>query len=172
MGLIVAVNGINPKIGADCFVAPNATITGDVQIGDRTSVWFNVVIRGDVHTIEIGNDCNIQDQSIIHCSYKKASTKIGDRVSVGHQSIIHGCTIEDDVLIGMGSILLDNCIIGSGCIVGAGSLVLENSILEPGFLYVGSPIRKIKPVTEAQKDLIQITAKRYPEYATWYNWPG
>jgi len=171
MGLILPVNGIIPKIGIDCFIAPNSTITGDVQLGDRCSVWFNTVIRGDVHSIEIGADCNIQDGAIIHCSYQKAATKIGSGVSIGHQAMIHGCTIEDHVLIGMGSILLDNCVIGSGSIVGAGSLVLENTILEPCFLYAGSPVRKIKPVTEAQKETIQQTAKRYPQYASWYNLP-
>jgi len=169
MGLILPVNGISPKIGNDCFVAPNATITGDVQMGDRCSVWFNAVIRGDVHSIVIGEDCNIQDHVIIHCSYQKAATKIGNGVSIGHQAMVHGCTIEDHVLIGMGSILLDNCVVGTGSIVGAGSLVLENTILEPGYLYAGSPVRKIKPVTDAQKNMIHLTAKRYPEYASWYN---
>jgi carbonic anhydrase/acetyltransferase-like protein (isoleucine patch superfamily) len=169
MGLILSVNGLAPKFGTNCFIAPNATITGDVQMGDGCSVWFNAVIRGDVHQIRIGNETNIQDGAIIHCTYKRAAVAIGDRVSIGHQAMIHGCTIGNDVLIGMGAILLDNCEVGDGCIVGAGSVVLEKTILEPGFLYAGTPAKKIKPVTESQREIIGLTAIRYPQYASWYD---
>jgi carbonic anhydrase/acetyltransferase-like protein (isoleucine patch superfamily) len=169
MATLLSVNGVSPKWGKDCFFAPNATLTGDVLLGERCSVWFNAVIRGDVHSIRIGDETNIQDGAIIHCTFKKATTQIGSRVSIGHRAMIHGCSIEDDVLIGMGSILLDNCQVGKGCIVGAGSLVLENTILDPGFLYAGSPVRQIKPVTKTQKEAMARTAKRYPEYGSWYD---
>jgi len=172
MALILPVNGKIPQFGSDCFLAPNSTITGDVTTGDRCSIWFGTVIRGDVNQILIGNDTNIQDLALIHGSFGKIPTKIGSRVTIGHQAMVHGCTIEDDVLIGMGAILLDNCVVGTGCIVGAGSLVLENTVLEPGFLYAGTPVRKIKPTTEAQKETINRTSMRYSLYGSWYNLPG
>lgn len=169
---ILPVRGIYPKWGKDCFIAPSATLAGDVVLGNRCSVWFNAVIRGDVHSITIGDDTNIQDGAILHGTYHRASVNIGSRVSIGHWAIIHGCTIEDEVLIGMGTILLDNCTIGKGCLVGAGSLVLENSELEPGYLYAGSPARKIKPVSDSQKEIILRTAARYTEYGNWYEGIG
>jgi carbonic anhydrase/acetyltransferase-like protein (isoleucine patch superfamily) len=166
---IFSVNGISPVWGESCFIAPNATITGDVVLGNHCSVWFNAVIRGDVHSIRIGDETNVQDGAIIHCTYQKAFTQIGSRVSIGHQAMLHGCTVEDETLIGMGAIVLDHAKIGKGCIVGAGSLVLENMELESGFLYAGSPVRKIKPVTEIQREMILKTARRYPEYGNWYD---
>jgi carbonic anhydrase/acetyltransferase-like protein (isoleucine patch superfamily) len=168
MGLILPVNGILPQWGADCFIAPNATLTGDVVMGSKCSVWFNAVVRGDVHSIRIGDSTNIQDGAIIHCSFKTAPTVIGSGVSIGHQAMVHGCTIEDNVLIGMGAIILDKAIVREGCLVAAGALVTEGSDLEAGWLYAGIPARKIKPVSEAQKETILRTAFRYPEYAAMY----
>jgi len=168
MALVVSVRGVMPVFGSDCFLAPNSTIAGEVVVGNRCSIWFNTVIRGDVCRIEIGDDCNIQDMALIHGTINRSSTKIGNRVSIGHQAMLHGCTVDDDVLIGMGAILLDNCVVQSHCIVGAGSLVLENTVLESGYLYAGSPVRKIKPITDIQKETIARTARNYPEYASWF----
>lgn len=124
--LIVSVNGRRPTWGKDCFIAPNATLTGDVILGDACTVWFQAVIRGDVHSIRIGDRTNIQDGAVIHCTYRKAATQIGSGVSIGHRAIVHGCTIEDDVLIGMGAIVMDHAVVEKGCIVAAGAVVLEN----------------------------------------------
>jgi len=171
MGLILPFNGILPVWGEDCFIAPNATITGDVQLGNHCSVWFNAVIRGDVHSIRIGNYTNIQDGALVHCTYKHAATTIGSGVSIGHHAMIHGCTIEDDVLIGMGAIVLDHAVVQKGCLVGAGSVVTERSVLESGWLYAGIPARKIKPLDEDRIALLKRTAIRYPEYGKMYNLP-
>lgn len=165
---ILSVSGMIPRWGDSCFIAPNAILSGDVVMGNKCSVWFHAVLRGDVNSIRIGDETNIQDGAILHGNYQQASVEIGSRVSIGHRAIVHGCRIEDEVLIGMGAILLDNCHVGKGCLVGAGSLVLENAELEAGFLYAGSPARKIKPVSEVQKEIILRTASRYPEYASWY----
>lgn len=169
MGFILPVNGILPQLGADCFVAPNATITGDVVCGDRCSFWFNSVVRGDVHQIRIGDNTNIQDGAVIHCTYQRASVTIGNSVTIGHQAMVHGCTIEDEVLIGMGAIILDHAVVGKGCIVAAGGVVLEKMVLEPGYLYAGIPAQKIKPVSELQSEAIRQTATNYTRYASWYN---
>jgi carbonic anhydrase/acetyltransferase-like protein (isoleucine patch superfamily) len=171
MGLILPFNGVLPVWGEDCFIAPNATITGDVQMGNHCSVWFNAVIRGDVHSIRIGDYTNIQDGALVHCTYKHAATTIGSGVSVGHHAMIHGCTIEDDVLIGMGAIVLDHAVVQKGCLVGAGSVVTERSVLESGWLYAGIPARKIKPLDEDRIALMKRTAIRYPEYGKMYNLP-
>lgn len=171
MGLILPFNGLLPEWGENCFIAPNATITGDVQMGNHCSVWFNAVIRGDVHSIRIGNYTNIQDGALIHCTYKHAATTIGSGVSIGHHAMIHGCTIEDDVLIGMGAIVLDHAIVQKGCLVGAGSVVTERSVLESGWLYAGIPARKIKPLDDDRIALMKRTAVRYPEYGKMYNLP-
>ena len=168
MGLILPVNGVMPIWGERCFIAPNATITGDVVMGTDCSVWFNAVIRGDVHSIRIGNQTNIQDGAIIHCTYKRAPTSIGNQVSIGHMAMVHGCTIEDRVLIGMGAIILDRAVVQEGCLVAAGAVVTEGSILEAGYLYAGIPAKKIKPVSDEQKEVILRTAVRYPEYAAMY----
>jgi carbonic anhydrase/acetyltransferase-like protein (isoleucine patch superfamily) len=169
MGLILPVNGIHPSWGEDCFIAPNATITGDVVMGNNCSVWFNAVIRGDVHSIRIGDFTNIQDGAVIHCTYKHAPTVIGSGVSIGHQAMVHGCTIEDDVLIGMGATILDHAVVQKGCLVGAGSVVTERSVLEAGWLYAGIPARKIKLVGEDRQELMKRTAIRYPEYGKMYS---
>lgn len=169
--LILPVKGVVPVVGQDCFLAPNATLTGDVQLGDRCTVWFQAVIRGDVHSIRIGAQTNIQDGAIIHATYQKASTQIGSRVSIGHQAMIHGCTVHDHVLVGMGAIILDQAVLESYCLIAAGSVVLEGTVCESGYLYAGVPARKIKPLTFEQKALIDRTADHYVDYSSWYELP-
>lgn len=169
--LILPVKGITPIIGQDCFLAPNATITGDVHLGDRCTVWFHAVIRGDVHSIRIGDQTNIQDGAIIHATYQKAFTQIGSCVSIGHQALVHGCTLYDNVLVGMGAIILDHAVVESYCLIAAGSVVLEGTVCESGYLYAGVPARKIKPLTEEQRALIGRTADHYAAYASWYDSP-
>lgn len=166
--LILPVLGKMPNWGEGCFFAPNATIVGDVKMGDQCTVWFNAVVRGDVNAIEIGSQTNIQDGAIIHCTYQKAATKIGSRVSIGHAAIVHGCTIHDDVLIGMGAKILDHAIIQQGCIIAAGAVVLEHMICERGYLYAGIPAKKIKPITAQQHQMILQTAQNYLLYSTWF----
>ena len=166
--LILPVHGIMPQIGANCFVADNATIVGDVILGSDCTVWFNAVIRGDVNSIRIGERTNIQDGAVLHCTYKRAATTLGSRVSIGHRAIVHGCTIEDEVLIGMGAIVMDHAVVGRGCIIAAGAVVLENTQCEPGYLYAGVPARKIKPVTEEQRSNLLRTADNYVLYASWF----
>jgi carbonic anhydrase/acetyltransferase-like protein (isoleucine patch superfamily) len=166
--LILPVHGITPQIGSDCFIADNATIVGDVVLGPDCTVWFNAVIRGDVNSIRIGERTNIQDGAVLHCTYQRAATTLGSRVSVGHRAIVHGCTVEDDVLIGMGAIVMDHVAIGKGCIIAAGAVVLENTQCEPGYLYAGVPARKIKPVTEEQRNNLLRTADNYVLYASWF----
>ena len=169
MPVILPVKGIHPEFGNDCFIAPNATIVGDVVVGNNCSIWFNAVVRGDVNSIRIGNQSSIQDGAIIHATYLKASTYIGNRVSVGHSAIIHGCTVEDHVLIGMGAIVMDHALIEPYCIIAAGSVVLENTICETGFLYAGTPAKKIKPITEEQRALLTKLPDNYIMYAGWFN---
>jgi carbonic anhydrase/acetyltransferase-like protein (isoleucine patch superfamily) len=168
MPLILPVKGLHPQLGPDCFVAENATIVGDVTMGRNCTVWFNAVVRGDVNSIRIGDQTNIQDGAVLHCTYLKAATTIGSRVSIGHKAIVHGCTIKDDVLIGMGAIVMDHAVVGTGCIIAAGAVVLENTQCEPGYLYAGVPARRIKPVTEAQQATISQTADNYVLYASWF----
>jgi carbonic anhydrase/acetyltransferase-like protein (isoleucine patch superfamily) len=168
MGLILPFNGILPQWGEDCFIAANATITGDVQMGHHCSVWFNTVIRGDANEIRIGDYTNIQDGAMLHGTYRDVPTIIGSGVSIGHQAMIHGCSIEDDVLIGMGAIVLDRALVQKGCLVAAGSVVTERSVLEPGWLYAGIPAKKIKPLDEDRMALMKRTALRYPEYGKQY----
>jgi carbonic anhydrase/acetyltransferase-like protein (isoleucine patch superfamily) len=169
MSIILPIKGIYPKMGDNCFVAPNAAIIGDVIMGDECSVWFNTVIRGDVNSIRIGNKVNIQDGTVIHCTYQKTQTIIGNNVSIGHNAIIHGCTIHDNVLVGMGAILMDNAEIGSNSIIAAGAVVLEGTKVEAGSIYGGVPAHKIKDIPQ---DLIcgQIDriANNYRNYASWY----
>jgi len=165
--LILPVHGVYPQLGANCFVADNATLVGDVTLGADCTVWFNAVIRGDVNSIRIGDQTNIQDGAVLHCTYQKAATTIGSRVSIGHKAIVHGCTVEDDVLIGMGAIVMDRAVVGRGCIIAAGAVVLENTVCEPGYLYAGIPARRIKPVTEEQQANISRTADNYVLYASW-----
>ena len=169
MPVILPVKGINPIWGEKCFIATNATIVGDVVMGNNCSVWFNAVIRGDVNSISIGNDTNIQDGAVIHATYLKASTHIGNRVSVGHNAIVHGCIIKDHVLVGMAAIVMDHAVVEEYCIIAAGSVVLENTICESGYLYAGTPAKKIKPITDAQRALLNKLPDNYIMYADWFN---
>lgn len=168
MPLILPVKEVTPEFGEDCFLADNATIVGDVVMGDQCSVWFNAVIRGDVNAIRIGDRTNIQDGAVIHCTYKKTATTIGNNVSVGHNAIVHGCTVKDNALIGMGAIVMDNAIIGENCIIAAGAVVLENTICEPGHIHAGTPAKKIKKITQEQIDNLKNTAKNYIKYSSWF----
>ncbi len=168
MALILPVRGILPVFGKDCYLADNATITGEVIMGDECSVWFNAVVRGDVNTITIGNRVNIQDQAVIHCTYQKASTSIGNDVSIGHNALVHGCTLKDHVLVGMGAIVMDNVVVEEYCIIAAGSVVLENTVCESGFLYAGIPAKKIKPLTEEQVLLLNKLPSNYIMYSDWF----
>ncbi|WP_158825762.1 gamma carbonic anhydrase family protein [Mucilaginibacter lacusdianchii] len=168
MPLILPVKDKSPQWGADCFIADNCTIVGEVTMGDNCSVWFNAVIRGDVHYIRIGNNTNIQDGVVIHATYQKSPTNIGNFVSIGHNAIVHGCTLKDYVLIGMGAIVMDNVVIEEEVIIAAGSVVLENTICESGYLYAGTPAKKIKPLTDEQKGLLKRLPDNYIMYSSWF----
>lgn len=169
MPLIKTVRGMTPVFGNDCYLADNATVIGSVVMGDNCSVWFNAVVRGDVNTITIGNKVNIQDGAVIHATFETAPTRIGNNVSIAHNAIVHGCTIEDNVLIGMSAIVMDNAVIGKNSIIAAGALVLENTVVEPGSIYAGVPARKVKKVSEDHtKDLLDRIANNYLKYANWY----
>jgi carbonic anhydrase/acetyltransferase-like protein (isoleucine patch superfamily) len=151
MPVILSVKNISPTWGKGCFIAENATIVGDVEMGDKCSVWFNAVIRGDVNFIRIGNNTNIQDGAVIHCTYQYASTTVGNNVSIGHNALVHGCTLHEHVLVGMGAIVMDHAIVEDFVIIAAGAVVLEKTICESGFLYAGIPAKKIKLLTKEQK---------------------
>lgn len=167
--IIKAVNGKAPVIPEDCFVAENATIVGDVSFGKECSVWFNAVIRGDVNRITIGNKVNIQDGAVIHCTYQKHATIIGNNVSIGHNAIVHGCTIEENVLIGMGAIVMDNCVIKSNSIIAAGAVVTQNTIVESGVIYAGVPAKKVKEINQSNfAGEIDRIAKNYVMYSSWF----
>lgn len=168
MAVILPVKDKEPKWGNDCFIAPNATIVGDVLMGNNCSVWFNAVIRGDVNSITIGNETNIQDGAVIHATYLKASTIIGNRVSIGHNAIVHGCILKDHILVGMGAIIMDNALVDEYCIIAAGSVVLENTRCESGYIYAGTPAKKIKPITEEQRALLNKLPDNYVMYADWF----
>ena len=169
MPVILPVKGISPTFGSDCYIAPNATIVGDVVMGNQCSVWFNAVIRGDVNIIRMGNKVNVQDGAIIHCTYQKAATIIGNNVSIGHNAIVHGCVIEDNVLIGMGAIVMDNVQVGSNSIIAAGAVVLENTKVEPGSIYAGIPAKKVKDISQEMiSGEINRIADNYVMYSGWY----
>ncbi|HTN46398.1 MAG TPA: gamma carbonic anhydrase family protein [Flavipsychrobacter sp.] len=169
MPVILPVQGIAPKIPDDCFVAPNATIVGDVEMGDECSIWFNAVVRGDVNSIRMGNKVNIQDGACIHCTYQKTQTVIGNNVSIGHHAIVHGCTVEDNVLIGMGAIVMDGVRIGSNSIIAAGAVVLENTVVPPGSIYAGVPAKKVKDISqELLKGEVERIANNYVKYSSWF----
>jgi carbonic anhydrase/acetyltransferase-like protein (isoleucine patch superfamily) len=169
MALILPVQGIHPKIGNDCFLAPNSTVVGQVEMGDQCSIWFNAVIRGDVNFIRLGNKVNVQDGAVIHCTYQKCGTVIGNNVSIGHNAMVHGCVIDENVLIGMGAIIMDNAHIGSNSIIAAGAVVLENTIVEPGSVYAGIPAKKVKTVSEALiKGEIDRISNNYVMYSGWF----
>jgi len=169
MTTILPVKGILPKIGENCYLAPNATIVGDVIIGKDCSIWFNAVVRGDVNKITIGERTNVQDGAIIHCTYQTAETIIGSDVSIGHNAIVHGCTLKDNVLIGMGAIVMDHAIVESGAIVAAGAVVLEKTVVKANAIYAGVPAKYIKPVGDPMKGLFERTAKNYVMYGGWFN---
>jgi carbonic anhydrase/acetyltransferase-like protein (isoleucine patch superfamily) len=170
MALILPVEDKYPKWGEACFIAPNCTIVGDVIMGKQCSVWFNAVLRGDVNSIEIGNKVNIQDGAVIHCTYKRTKTVIGDNVSVGHNAIVHGCTVHENVLIGMGAIVMDNAVIHSNTIIAAGAVVLEGTVCEGGSIYAGVPAKKVKAITpEKVEGEIARIANNYVNYAQWFN---
>src|ERR1700741_357557 len=169
MSFILPVKGVLPAMGGNCFVAPNATIVGDVIMGDQCSIWFNAVIRGDVNSIRMGNKVNVQDGAVIHCTYEKTKTVIGNNVSIGHNALVHGCIIHDNVLIGMGSIVMDNCEIGSNTIIAAGAVVLENTKVESGVIYAGVPAKKVKDINpEKIHGEIDRIANNYLMYSGWF----
>jgi len=169
MALIKPVRGIQPSLGKDCFLADNATIVGDVVMGDDCSVWFNAVVRGDVHSIRIGNNVNIQDGVVIHCTYKVAPVNIGNNVSIAHNAVVHGCTIHDNVLIGMGAILMDDVVIESNSIIAAGALVTKGTVVGSGSVFAGVPAKKIRNIDkELSEGEIHRIASSYNMYASWY----
>lgn len=168
MALIKSVRGYTPQFGENCFLADNATVVGEVVMGDNCTVWFNAVVRGDVHSITIGNNTNIQDGAVIHCTYQKAKTTIGDNVSIAHNAIVHGCTVGNNVLVGMGAIVMDNVVVGDNSVIAAGAVVLAGTVIESGSIYAGMPAKKVKDITEEMKAVIERTAKNYPMYAAWF----
>lgn len=167
--LIKSVNGKSPLIPEDCYVAENATIVGAVSFGANCSVWFNAVIRGDVNFIKIGNKVNVQDGAIIHCTYKKHATIIGNNVSIGHNAIIHGCTIHNNVLIGMGAIVMDNCVVESNSIVAAGAVVTQNTVVNSGTIWAGVPAKKVKEIDQSNfAGEIDRISNNYVMYSSWF----
>ena len=169
MPLILPVHNIFPQFGNNCFIAENATIVGDLICGDDCSFWFQCVVRGDVNFIRMGNKVNVQDGAIIHCTYIKAPTVIGNNVSIGHRAIVHGCTVHDNVLVGMGAIVMDHAVVESNVLIAAGAVVLENSVLESGHIYAGVPAKKVKKLSEAAfKDSIERIANNYVMYSGWF----
>ena len=169
MPVIKPINGKHPQISEDCFVAENATIVGEVSIGKQCSIWFNAVLRGDVHFIKLGNKVNVQDGAVIHATYQKSPTTIGNNVSIGRNAIVHGCTIKDNVLIGMGSIVMDDCVIKSNSIIAAGAVVTKNTLVESGTIYAGTPAKKIKDISpELVSGEINRIADNYVKYSSWF----
>ena len=169
MPVIKPVKGKHPQIPEDCYVAENATIVGEVSFGKECSVWFNAVIRGDVHFIKMGNKVNIQDGAVIHATYQKSPTTIGNNVSIGHNAIVHGCTIKDNVLVGMGSIIMDDCVVESNSIIAAGAVVTKNTIVESGSIYAGVPAKKVKDISkELISGEINRIADNYVKYSGWF----
>jgi gamma-carbonic anhydrase len=169
MALILTVNDQTPQFGKNCFLAENATITGDVVMGDDCSVWFSAVIRGDVHSIRIGNNVNVQDGAVIHATYKKSPTNIGNNVSIAHGAIVHGCTVHDNVLIGMNAVVLDDAVVESNSIIAAGAVVTKGTVIPSGTVWAGSPAHKIKDISpELLKGDVERIANSYAMYASWY----
>ena len=167
--MIRKLNNIKPKFGTECFIAENAVIIGDVVMGDQCSIWYNAVIRGDVHYIKMGNKVNVQDGAVIHCTYQKSPTNIGNNVSIAHNAIVHGCTIHDNVLVGMGSIIMDDCVIESNSIIAAGAIITKGTRVESGSVYAGMPAKKIKDISEELiSGEIERIANNYVKYSGWY----
>lgn len=169
MALIKSLNGHTPRFGSRCFLAETAVVIGDVVTGDDCSIWFNAVLRGDVHSIQLGDRVNVQDNAVIHCTFQKAPTVIGSDVSIAHNAVVHGCTLHDNVLVGMGAIILDHAVVESNCIIAAGSVVTQHTVVEAGSVYAGTPAKKIKDIDEelAQGQISRI-ARSYLMYAGWY----
>ncbi len=169
MALIKTVQGATPQFGADCYLAENATIIGDLICGDQCSFWFQAVVRADVHSIRMGNKVNVQDGAVVHCTYKKSPTNIGNNVSIGHKAIVHGCTIHDNVLIGMGAIVMDDCVIEANCIIAAGAVVTQGTVVKSGSVYAGTPAKKVKDLDPAlfEGEVMRI-ANNYVMYSDWY----
>lgn len=168
MAVILPINGVHPEFGDNCFIAPNATLVGDVVMGNDCSVWFNAVVRGDVNSIRIGNKVNIQDGAVLHCTYKKTTVVLGNNVSVGHNAIVHGCQVHDNVLIGMGAIVMDNCEIHSNSIIAAGAVLTEGTVVPAGCIYAGVPAKKVKDISqELIEGEINRIADNYLMYSSW-----
>lgn len=169
MALLLPCRDKTPQFGENCFLAPNATIVGDVEMGNDCSVWFNAVVRGDVNSVRIGNKVNIQDNVVIHCTFEKTKTIIGNNVSIAHSAIVHGCTLEDNVMVGMGAIVMDNCYVEKNALIAAGAVVLENTRVEAGSIYAGMPAKKVKQLDEATfKDQNERIANNYVKYSGWF----
>jgi carbonic anhydrase/acetyltransferase-like protein (isoleucine patch superfamily) len=169
MALIKSVNGVSPVFGENCYLAENSTVVGDVITGDNCSIWFNAVVRGDVNSIRIGNKVNIQDGAVLHCTYQKTKLHLGNNVSIGHNAIVHGCTIHDNVLVGMGAIVMDNVEVGSNTIIAAGAVVLEGTKVESGSVYAGVPAKKVKDINqELINGEISRIAENYLMYSSWF----
>jgi carbonic anhydrase/acetyltransferase-like protein (isoleucine patch superfamily) len=168
MALIKSVRGFTPEFGENCYLADNATVVGEVIMGINCTVWFNAVVRGDVHRITIGDNTNIQDGAVIHCTYQQSPTTIGNTVSIAHNALVHGCTVEDNVLIGMGAIVMDDAVIKSNSVIAAGAVVLAGTVVEEGSIYAGMPAKKVKDIGDNMREVIARTAKNYPMYADWF----
>lgn len=169
MALLLPCRDKTPQFGENCFLAPNATIVGDVEMGNDCSVWFNAVVRGDVNSVRIGNKVNIQDNVVIHCTFEKTKTIIGNNVSIAHSAIVHGCTLEDNVMVGMGAIVMDNCYVEKNALIAAGAVVLENTRVEAGSIYAGMPAKKVKQLDEATfKNQNERIANNYVKYSGWF----
>lgn len=168
MALIKSVRGFTPKFGDNCFLADTAVVIGEVIMGDNCTVWFNAVVRGDVHSITIGNNTNIQDGVVIHGTYQKACTVIGSHVSIAHNAVVHGCTLEHNVLVGMGAIIMDHAVVCSNTVVAAGAVVLPGTRLEPNSVYAGIPAKRVKDIGDEMRNVIGRTARNYPMYAEWF----
>lgn len=172
MPIILPVKGIHPGIPESCFIAPNATVVGDVVMGEECSIWFNAVVRGDVNSIRMGHKVNVQDGACIHCTYEKTKVYLGNHVSIGHHALVHGCTVEDNVLIGMGAIVMDNAYIGANTIIAAGAVVLEGTRCESGSIYAGVPAKKVKDISqELIHGEIDRIAQNYVMYSSWFKTP-
>jgi len=169
MPVVLPVNNIYPQFGNNCFIAPNATIVGDVIMGNDCSIWFNAVLRGDVNSIRLGNKVNVQDGAVIHCTFQRTKAIIGNNVSIGHNAIVHGCTLEDDVLVGMGAIVMDHAVVKSNTIIAAGAVVLEDFVCESGSIYAGVPAKKVKDISkELISGEIHRIANNYVKYSSWF----
>ena len=169
MAVIRELLGKTPQLGENTFVAETAVIIGDVTMGKDCSIWYNAVLRGDVHFIKMGDKVNVQDNAMIHCTYQKSPTTIGNNVSIGHNAIVHGCTIKDNVLIGMGAIVMDNCVIESNSIVAAGSVITQNTVVESGCIYAGVPAKKVKDINQSDfAGEIERISNNYVMYSGWF----